>query len=51
MPKMHLKTLGIPEHNREQYEVAFHEELAAEVRRFFPSGSGKLKAVTIIFEQ
>ena len=49
--KMQLKTLGIPEHNREQYEVAFHEEFVAEVRQFSQAVREKLKAVAIILEQ
>jgi hypothetical protein len=48
---MHLKTLGTPEHNREQYEVVFHDEFAAEVRQFPQAVREKLKAVAIILEQ
>ena len=31
---MHLKTLGIPEHNEKQWMVEFHPEFAAEVFGF-----------------
>jgi hypothetical protein len=47
--KMHLKTLGIREHNwNDPWKVEFHDEFALEVREFSIGVRQKLKAAAII---
>jgi hypothetical protein len=49
---MHLKTLGIQEHNMNKcWVVEFHVEFAAEVRKFPHAVRGKLKAAAIILSE
>jgi hypothetical protein len=49
---MHLKTLGIPEHNmKTDWKVEFHDQFAAEVRQLSRQVREKLKAAAIILSQ
>jgi len=49
---MHLTTLGILEHNKKKcWVVEFHEEFAAEVRKFSHAVREKLKAAAIILSE
>ncbi len=50
--KMHLKTLGTPEHNiKMQWVVDFHDDFAKEVRQLPPAVREKLKAAATILSE
>lgn len=44
---MHLKALGIPEHNMNEWKVLFHDEFAAEFREFSKAVQDALFALLI----